>query len=198
MHLAQSDAASLPDASRTPLAGQQGRFEFTAGVAGVTAKRVSRHIGNRRALKWQTTRSARRNTHLSSNNQSTRQSWPPASSALSLGAQLSPSASQPGKLTGSAPTEEMDWSVVDHTQHMLSEFANMTTTADKRKTHYMSLGESHAAWFRHPDLTAVGQRFLANIQTTYGVTCDLTSQAPKANQLFFVNNLELQASPCGV
>ncbi len=198
---------------------QQGRFEFTAGIAGHPAKRASPHISKRRGSKFQSFRTPRHRLRT----EHRRQGKNPAVALHSALASLLPSDiagsqailanahgnawSSPDHLSYGQHQSNMQAgrqtapdsvqaasSSTDHTQQLLTAFAQMSTSTDTRTTKFVSLSEPEAACFRHPDLQPSGQRILTDVQNAYGVSGFVTTQGPANKRLGFVNNIKLQVS----
>ncbi len=203
----QQSPTKTSDRRYTAGPAQQGRFEFTAGIAGQLAKRASPHISKRRGSKFESfPRHRLRTEHR-------RQGENPAVAlhiALApilpndiAGSQAIPanalgnawsspehasygqhhSNMQAGRQT--APDSVQASSSTDHTQQLLTAFAQMSTSPDARTTKFVSLSEAEAACFRHPELQPSGQRLLTDVQNAYGVSGFVTnSRSCKQAALF--------------
>ncbi len=219
MHQSKHDYASVqqcpPETSdRRNTAGpaQQGRFEFTAGIAGHPAQRARPHISKRRGSKFEsfcTPRHRLRTEHrhqgknpavalhialvpILPNDIAGSQAIPANAhgNAWSSPEHASYGQHQSNMQTGrqTAPdSAQAASSSTDHTQQLLTAFAQMSTSTDTRTTKFVSLSEPEAACFRHPDLQPSGQRILTEVQNAYGVSGFVTTQGPANKRLCFVN-----------
>ena len=207
------------DRRYTPGPAQHDRFEFAAGIAGHLAKRARPHISNRRGSKFQRYRTFRRRPRTEQSRERSRQGKNPAAALHRALAPLLPSeiaGSQTVPANARASPDHLSYgqhqsnmqagrqtapdsvqaasSSTDHTQQLLTAFAQMSTSTDTRTTKFVTLSEPEAACFRHPDLQPSGQRILTDVQNAYGVSGFVTTQGPASKRLCFVNDIELQVS----
>lgn len=207
------------DRRNTAGPAQQGRFEFTAGIAGHLAKRASPHISKRRGSKFESFRTPRRTSRTAQSRQGKHSAVALHSAVVSLlpidiaGSQATPanahgnawsspehasygqhqSNMQAGRQTAPGSVQAVS-SSTDHTQQLMTAFAQMSTSTDTRTTKFVSLSEPDAACFRHLDLQPSGQKILTEVQNAYGVSGFVTTQGPANNRLCVVNNIKLQVS----
>ena len=196
---------------------QQSRFEFTAGIAGQPAKRASPHITRRRGSKVESFCTPRRRPRTDNRRQDNtsavalRSALAPTLRSDITGSQAMPrnapgtaqstphnlsygqhqSSLQAGRQTAPDSVQAVSPST-DHTQQLLTAFAQMST--DTRTTKYVSLTQPEAACFRHPDLQPSRQKLLTDVYNAYGVSGFVTNQGPANKRLCFVNDIELQVS----
>ncbi len=210
----QQSPTETSDRRYTAGPAQQGRFEFTAGIAGHPAKRARPHISKRRGSKFESFPRYRPRTehkrqgknpaialHITlapilPNDMAGSQAIPANAhgNAWSSPEHASYGQHQSNMQAGRQTAPDSIQAALDHTQQLLTAFAQMSTSTDTRTTKFVSLSEPEAACFRHPDLQPSGQKILTEVQNVYGVSGFVTTQGPANKRLCFVNNIELQAS----
>lgn len=221
---AQQSPFGSVNSPHNPDRAVQPSFEFTAGAPGLPARRARAHIRRRRVPKRHSACTITHHVRANWNNQAaiplpaalpnSAQTVPVASqsnnmigahtttadvhcSAHTLQTHLQ-NGQQSTNTQFSSQTAPVSLqaasAAMDHSQHLASAFANMSTNADNRTTKYVSLGDPEAACFRHPDLQVAGQSCLTHVQNVYDVSGFVTTQGPAGKRPCFVNNVEIQVS----